>query len=171
VAGAGTYNANSNTAVCRGNFAGCTCSPTANCCGPPQSCEAGGCGGTVDNTATQAATCKANYIGCSCIASAATPGDCGPIDSCSFAGCNGFVGPASFYGTCTGGAHPGCACVPDPMVLTVSIRTYLNNQAAASYSTMDRSSSASASMKILVLAPRPISRASRLGVELPCLSL
>ncbi|CZR61865.1 uncharacterized protein PAC_11762 [Phialocephala subalpina] len=61
----GTYNANSNVAMCRNFFQGCNCTPVPSTCGPPQSCSAGGCGGTIDSTGNEAHCCL-NFAGCAC---------------------------------------------------------------------------------------------------------
>ena len=104
---AGTYDADSNTARCRGAFAGCVCTPSAATCGARQSCDAGGCAGTYDGN-SNTARCTANYAGCECTPTANT---CGTAVSCSINGCAGTYDAWTNTARCRGN-FAGCECLP-----------------------------------------------------------
>lgn len=98
---------------CR-NYATCPCRATSNTCGARQSCEAGGCQGSINNMDTRAATCKGAYLGCACNPSGSTPQHCPMLGPCTFNGCNGYrVNPNDNIGICTSGPQRGCGCIPE----------------------------------------------------------
>jgi hypothetical protein len=118
----------SNIARCTNFYEPCECNPTANTCGPPQSCSAGGCAGTFDPN-SNIARCRGNFEGCICTPSTSA---CGTARSCDANGCSGTYDTNSNTARCRGN-FPGCVCNPTSNTCPPRSQGCQDNECLGSY--------------------------------------
>ena len=104
---AGDWDASGTRGVCKGNYAGCGCTPTGGMCGAQKACDAGGCDGGWDASGTKG-VCQGAYAGCACTP---TSGMCGVQQGCDQGGCDGGWDASGTKGVCKGN-YAGCGCKP-----------------------------------------------------------